>query len=84
MHLIKRAALVLWDTRVYNADGKAEETGIYLLKIPIVPKINMDVTNIITDFRSFPSLRILSPRSIRIFYQFNNIAGSASECNIFL
>ena len=26
MHLIKRAALVPWDTRIYKADGKAEET----------------------------------------------------------
>ena len=32
---------------------KAEETGIYLRKRPIVPKMTMEATIIRTDFRSF-------------------------------
>ena len=40
---------------------KAEETGIYLLKTPMVPKISMEETIIRTDLRPFVLLLILSP-----------------------
>ena len=40
--------------------SKAEEMGIYLLKMPMVPKISMDVMTITTDFASFAFLFIHS------------------------
>jgi hypothetical protein len=33
--------------------SRAEEMGIYLLKMPMVPKISMEVMTIATDFLSF-------------------------------
>ena len=40
---------------------KADETGIYLLNTPIVPKMSIEAMIIITDLRSFRRLSILSP-----------------------
>jgi hypothetical protein len=39
--------------------SRAEEMGIYLLKMPMVPKISMEEMTIATDFLSFTLLFML-------------------------
>ena len=76
--------------------SRAEEMGIYLLKMPMVPKISMDVMTITTDFGSFTLLFIhlyLSPEnpprrqdpSVRLRYHVSaSISISSTELERYL